>query len=46
MISEIVNFISECYMELFEYIIGEKFVKVDIENIVVCIEKNVIEYLK
>ncbi|MEO3568477.1 phosphoribosylaminoimidazolesuccinocarboxamide synthase, partial [Phocaeicola vulgatus] len=34
------------YMELFEHITGEKFVKADTENIAARIEKNVTEYLK
>lgn len=46
MTPEIVNSISERYMELFEHITGEKFVKADTENIAVRIEKNVTEYLK
>ena len=46
MTPEIVNSISERYMELFEHITGEKFVKADTENIATRIEKNVTEYLK
>ena len=46
MTPEIVNSISERYMELFEHITGEKFVKADTENIAARIEKNVTEYLK
>lgn len=42
----IVNSISERYMELFEHITGEKFVKADTEDIAGRIEKNVTEYLK
>ena len=45
MTPEIVNSISERYMELFEHITGEKFVKADTENIATRIEKNVTEYL-
>lgn len=44
MIFVIVESISECYIELFENIIGEKFVKEDISNIVECIEKNVMVF--
>ncbi len=46
MTPEIVNSISERYMELFEHITGEKFVKADTDNIAERIEKNVTEYLK
>jgi phosphoribosylaminoimidazole-succinocarboxamide synthase len=46
MTEEIVNSISERYMELFENITGEKFVKADVESIADRIEKNVTEYLK
>ena len=46
MTPEIVNSISGRYMELFEHITGEKFVKADTENIAARIEKNVTEYLK
>jgi len=37
--------VSERYIELYENILGEKFVKADIANIDQRIEKNVIEYL-
>jgi phosphoribosylaminoimidazole-succinocarboxamide synthase len=37
--------VSDRYIELFENIIGEKFVKADISNINERIEKNVLEYL-
>ena len=46
MTEEIVNSISERYMELFENITGEKFVKADVDSIAARIEKNVTEYLK
>ena len=46
MTEEIVNSISERYMELFEHITGEKFVKADVESIADRIEKNVTDYLK
>jgi phosphoribosylaminoimidazole-succinocarboxamide synthase len=38
--------VSERYIELFENILGESFVKADISNIQERIEKNVLEYLK
>jgi phosphoribosylaminoimidazole-succinocarboxamide synthase len=37
--------VSERYIELYENILGEKFVKADIQNIDKRIEKNVLEYL-
>ncbi|WP_300704429.1 phosphoribosylaminoimidazolesuccinocarboxamide synthase [Bacteroides sp.] len=46
MTEEIVNSISERYIELFEHITGETFVKEDTSNIAERIEKNVMEYLK
>lgn len=46
MTDEIVNSISERYMELFEHITGEKFQKADTENITGRIEQNVTEFLK
>jgi phosphoribosylaminoimidazole-succinocarboxamide synthase len=46
MTDEIVNGISERYIELYENIVGEKFVKEDITNISERIEKNVLAYLK
>ena len=46
MTDEIVKGISERYIELFENITGEKFVKADIDATAVRIENNVTEYLK
>ena len=46
MTDEIVNGISERYIELFENITGEKFVKEDSNDIEVRIEKNVGSYLQ
>ena len=46
MTPEIVNGISERYIELFENITGEAFDKADVNNITARIEKNVVEYLK
>lgn len=37
--------VSERYIELYEKIVGEKFVKADTENLVSRIEKNVTDYL-
>jgi len=38
--------VSERYIELYENIIGEKFVKADVDNIQNRIEKNVNAYLE
>jgi phosphoribosylaminoimidazole-succinocarboxamide synthase len=38
--------VSERYIELYENILGEQFVKADISNINERIEKNVVEFLK
>jgi len=46
MTPEIVTGISERYIELFEHITGEKFVKADIEAIASRIESNVKRFLK
>ena len=46
MTDEIVTSISERYIELYEHITGEKFVKEDTSNSAERIEKNVTEYLK
>ena len=45
MTKEIVRGISERYIELFENITGEKFVKADTKDLEKRIEKNVLEYL-
>ena len=46
MTDEYIETVSERYIELFENIIGEKFVKADISNINERIEKNVLSYLQ
>ena len=45
MTDEYIESVSERYIELYENILGEKFVKADIANIDQRIEKNVVEYL-
>ncbi|RTY88832.1 phosphoribosylaminoimidazolesuccinocarboxamide synthase [Flavobacterium sp. RSP15] len=45
MTDEYIQTVSERYIELYENILGEKFVKADISNIDGRIEKNVLEYL-
>jgi phosphoribosylaminoimidazole-succinocarboxamide synthase len=42
---EYITTVSERYIELYENILGEKFVKADISNIDKRIEKNVLAYL-
>jgi phosphoribosylaminoimidazole-succinocarboxamide synthase len=46
MTDEYIATVSERYIELYENILGEKFVKADISNINERIEKNVLNYLK
>ena len=38
--------VSDRYIELFEYITGDKFVKEDVNDVVNRVEKNIIDYLK
>ncbi len=45
MTEEYVNSVSERYIELFEQITGDKFQKVDVEDVAARIEKNVNDYL-
>ena len=46
MTPEIVEKISERYMELYEHITGEKFQRTDTENVLQRIENNVSKALK
>ncbi|SDX47010.1 phosphoribosylaminoimidazolesuccinocarboxamide synthase [Flavobacterium degerlachei] len=46
MSDEYIETVSERYIELYEKILGEKFVKADISNINERIEKNVLAYLQ
>ena len=46
MSNEYINVVSERYIELFENITGEKFVRADVKNIDDRILKNVLAYLK
>lgn len=46
MTDEYVNSVSERYIELYENITGEKFVKADVSNITERIKNNVLKYLK
>jgi phosphoribosylaminoimidazole-succinocarboxamide synthase len=43
--TDFVNLVSERYIELYERVTGEKFVKADVHDIVKRIEKNVVKYL-
>ena len=45
MTEEYVNSVSERYIELYEHIVGEPFIKADTENICERIEKNIANYL-
>jgi len=45
MTEEYIETVSERYIELYENILGEKFVKADVSNIYERIEKNVLSYL-
>ncbi|MBR8537707.1 phosphoribosylaminoimidazolesuccinocarboxamide synthase [Carboxylicivirga sediminis] len=46
MTDEFVEQVSERYIELYESITGDKFVKADVSEVVGRVEKNVTEYLK
>ena len=45
MTEEYCNSVAERYIELYEHIVGEKFIKADTDNLDARIEKNVIEFL-
>ncbi|KAA6329489.1 Phosphoribosylaminoimidazole-succinocarboxamide synthase [termite gut metagenome] len=46
MTDEYVNSVSERYIELYEHIVGEKFVKATTEDVSARIERNITEFLK
>lgn len=46
MTEEYVTSVSDRYIELYENIVGEKFVKADTDNLAARIEKNITAYLK
>lgn len=46
MTDEFVNSVSDRYIELYERITGEKFVKGDVSKLLNRVEKNILEYLK
>ena len=45
MSEEYCNSVSERYIELFEYITGDKFVKEDVNNLLNRVERNILNYL-
>ena len=45
MSDDYVNSVSHRYIELYEHILGEKFVKADISNVSERIENNILRYL-
>ncbi len=45
MSAQYIESVSERYIELYENILGEKFIKADISNINERIEQNVLNYL-
>lgn len=45
MSEEFVNSVSERYIELYENITGDKFIKADIKDVAARIEKNITEYI-
>ena len=45
MSEEYVSSVSERYIELYEHILGEKFVKEDVSNVIERLEKNILSYL-
>ena len=38
--------VSERYIELFEYITGDKFIKEDVSDVINRVEKNILNYLE
>ena len=46
MSNEYCNSVSERYIELFEYITGDKFIKEDVNDVVSRVENNILNYLR
>tara|TARA_B100001142_G_scaffold106460_1_gene108315 strand:- start:2444 stop:3391 length:948 start_codon:yes stop_codon:yes gene_type:complete len=46
MSEEYCNSVSERYIELFEYITGDKFVKEDVSDVINRVERNILNYLE
>ena len=45
MSEEYCNSVSERYIELFEYITGDKFIKEDVSNVLNRVEENILRHL-
>ena len=45
MSEEYCNSVSERYIELYEYITGDKFIKEDVSDVINRVEKNILNYL-
>lgn len=46
MTDDFVNLVSERYIELYENIIGEKFIRADVSNVPERVERNIIDFLE
>ena len=46
MSNEFVTSVSERYIELFEHITGEKFVKQEVDDVLERVENNILTYLQ
>ena len=44
--TEFIDSVSERYIELYEKITGDEFVKADVSNVLTRVEKNILEYLR
>ena len=45
MSAEYCNSVSERYIELYEYITGDKFIKEDVSDVINRVERNILNYL-
>jgi len=45
MSEEFVNSVSKRYIELYEHITGEEFVKQEVEDVLQRVENNILDYL-
>jgi phosphoribosylaminoimidazole-succinocarboxamide synthase len=43
---DFIDSVSERYIELYEHITGDEFVKADVSNVLTRVEKNILEYLR
>ena len=46
MTDDFVNLVSERYIELYENITGEKFIRADVSNVPERVERNIIDFLE